>query len=300
MGRVARRVDAIASQKFQSCDNIQVMAPSSQADGPVERLPIWLTICQSYGIVFRNLGVFMALAILPLVLTFIVQELSREVVESFDWPSRVRLLIEEPFRWLFWAVFAVAWHRYALLGRRDTAVWIQFRVGWREIRYLFYSAVIAIPLLGARIPMMILIQNLQELPAPTALWLTLIALLAIGIGLVVLIRFSFIFPSVSVERPSGFGRAWKETSGSSWQIFCVTFLASIPIGIVDRLLREVTLAMEPAVTRLGGSYFDNILGQWMLATVMAQLIFTFLFTAVLVSSLSLAFKDRTKWAPGAL
>ena len=56
--------------------------------------------------------------------------------------------------------------------------------------------------------------------------------------------------------------------------------------------------MEPAVTRLGGSYFDNILGQWMLAAVMAQLIFTFLFTAVLVSALSLAFKDRTKWAPG--
>lgn len=261
------------------------------------RLPVCATIRQSYVLVFHNLGVFLALGMLPIVLTFIVQELSRELVENFDWPRRVRLLIEEPFRWLFWTVFAVAWHRYALLGQRDTTNWIQFRVGWREIRYLFYSAVMAIPLLGARVPMMILIQDLQELPISTALWLMLIALLAIGLGLTVLIRFSFIFPSLSIERPSGFGRAWKETSRSGWRIFWITFLASIPIGIVDRLLREVTLAMEPAVTRLGGSYFDNILGQWMLATLIAQLIFTFLFTAVLTTALSLAFKDRTNWTP---
>jgi hypothetical protein len=241
---------------------------------------------------------FFALALLPMVLTFIVQELSREAVAYWDWPQRVRLLLEEPFRWLSWTVFAVAWHRFALLGQRDTSAWVQIHVGWREIRYLLYSAAIAVPLLGARIPTIVLIQNLQELSISTALSLALIALMAIGLGLVVLIRFSFIFPSVSVERPTGFRRAWKETSGSGWRIFCTTFLASIPIGVVDRLLREVTLAMEPAVTRLGGSYFDNLLGRWMLGTTAAQLIFTFLFTAVLVSALSLAFKDRTKWAPG--
>ena len=122
--------------------------------------------------------------------------------------------------------------------------------------------------------------------------------LVVLIILAVLIRFSFIFTSVSVERPTGFRRAWKETSGSGRRIFWVTFLASIPIGVIDRLLREITLAMEPAVTRLGGSYFDNMLGRWMLGTLTAQLIFTFLFTAVLVSALSLVFKDRTKWAPG--
>ncbi len=271
---------------------------SSQVDDPGDRLPVWLTIRQSYGIVFRNLGVFMALALLPIVLTFTIQEISRELVIHWEWPRRVRLLLEEPFRWLFWTVFAVAWHRYALLGQRDTTAWIQFRVGWREIRYLFYSAVVAIPLLGARVPTMMLIQNLQELSAATALWLSLMALMAIGLGLVALIRFSFIFPSVSVERPTGFRRAWKETSGAGWRIFWVTFLASIPIGVIDRLLREVTLAMEPAVTRLGGGYSDNMLGRWMLGTQLAQLIFTFLFTAILVSALSLAFKDRTKWAPG--
>lgn len=274
------------------------MPGTSQTSSAIDRLPIWLTIRQSYGIVFRNLGVFLALALLPIALTFLIQELSREVVAYWDWPRRIRLLLEEPFRWLFWTVFAVAWHRYALLGQRDTTAWIQFRVGWREIRYLFYSAVVAIPLLGARVPSMVLIQNLQELSASTALWLSLMALMAIGLGLVVLIRFSFIFPSVSVERPTGFRRAWKETSGSGWRIFWTTFLASIPIGVIDRLLREITLAMEPGVTRLGGSYFDNLLGRWMLGTTIAQLIFTFLFTAVLVSALSLAFKDRTKWAPG--
>ena len=79
---------------------------------------------------------FFALALLPMVLTFIVQELSREAVAYWDWPYRVRLLLEEPFRWLSWAVFAVAWHRFALLGKRDTSAWVQFHVGWREIRYL--------------------------------------------------------------------------------------------------------------------------------------------------------------------
>ena len=293
---MSKEIGSDSSKCANICDVATQAQPESEND--TDRLPIWSTIGRSYGIVFRNLGVFLALALLPIALTLIVQETSREIVGYLDWPKRVRLLLEEPFRWLFWTVFAVAWHRYVLLGQRDTTAWIQFRVGWREIRYLCYSAVVSIPLLGARVPTMVLIHNLQEFSAWTALMLSLIALMIIGLGIVVLIRFSFIFPSVSVDRPTGFHRSWKETRSSGWRIFGTTFLASIPIGVVDRLLREVTLAMEPGVAMLGGGYFDNLLGRWMLATLVTQLIFTFLFVAVLVSALSLAFRDRTKWAPG--
>jgi hypothetical protein len=257
------------------------------------KLPVWRTIARAWAIVFRRLNIFIALAAIPMALTWVIQFVGADIVASWQLPDRVRIVIEEPFRWVFWTVFSVAWHRYALLGHRDSRRMFQFQLGPREFKFMAYGAVLAIPLLLARVPLLYFGDQAADLPVP---YLILVLLLVVA-GITVGIRFSFIFPSVSVERRTGLKQAWGETSGSGWRIFWASFLASIPLGVADRLARELVMMMEPIVARSGQSAWENPLGHWMIGLSIAQLILTFFFTAVLVSVLCIAFRRQTDWEP---
>ena len=259
------------------------------------KLPVWRTIARSWAIVFRRLNIFIALAAIPMALTWVVQFIGADLVETWQLPDRVRIVIEEPFRWVFWTVFSVAWHRYALLGHRDSRAVFQFQLGPREFKFMAYGAVLAIPLLLARVSLLYFGDQAGDLPVP---YLILVLVLVIA-GITIGIRFSFIFPSVSVERRTGLKQAWGETSGSGWRIFWASFLASIPLGVMDRLARELVMMMEPIVARSGQSAWENPLGHWMIGLSIAQLILTFFFTAVLVSVLCIAFRRQTDWEPPA-
>jgi len=259
------------------------------------KLPVWRTIGRAYAIVFRRMGPFVAIATLPIILTYLIQVAGSEIVSGWDLPGRARIVIEEPFRWIGWTVFSVAWHRYALLGRRDSKKPFQFRFGWREIRFMIYAALLSIPLLLARVPILYYGDKAQNLPPGFLALVLLLTVVGIGLG----IRFSFIFPSVSVERRTGFKQSWRETKGSGWRIFAASFIASIPLGVADRLARELVMMMEPIVARSGQSVWENPLGHWMIGLSIAQLILTFMFTAVLVSVLCIAFRRQTDWQPDA-
>jgi hypothetical protein len=279
------------------------MSETRQADLPRDiredlydgdgKLPVWRTVIRAYAIVFRRLGPFFAIATLPMILTYSVQVVGHEIVEAWDLPGRFRIVIEEPFRWIGWSVFSVAWHRYALLGQRDSTKPLQFQIGWREIRFMLYATILATPLLLARIPILYYGDKAQNLPPAYLLLILVLTVVGIGLG----IRFSFIFPSLSVERRTGFRKSWGETRGSGWRIFWASFLASIPLGVADRLARELVMMMEPIVARSGQSAWENPLGHWMIGLSIAQLILTFFFTAVLVSVLCIAFRRQTDWRP---
>ncbi len=257
------------------------------------KLPVWRTIGRAYAIVFRRFGQFVAIAAIPIVLTYLVQVTGWEIVNGWGLSPRWRIVIEEPFRWLFWVVFSVAWHRYALLGHRDSARPFQFHLGSREVRFMIYAAALAIPLLAARVPLLYHGGDLLKLPPQMLVVVAGLTVIGIWLG----IRFSFIFPSVSVERKTGFRQSWGETKGSGWRIFWASFLASIPLGVADRFARELVMMMEPIIARSGQSAWDNPLGHWMIPLAAAQLILAFLFTAVLVSVLCVAFRRQTDWRP---
>jgi hypothetical protein len=257
------------------------------------KLPVWRTIARAWAIVFRRLNIFIALAAIPMALTWLIQVIGADLVTTWQLPDRARIVIEEPFRWIFWTVFSVAWHRYALLGQRDSKAIFQFRLGAREIRFMLYAAVLAIPLLGARVPLLYFGDKAADLPLPYLILVIVMVIAGITIG----IRFSFVFPSVSVERKTGLKQSWGETRGSGWRIFWASFLASIPLGVADRLARELVMMMEPIVARSGQSAWENPLGHWMIGLSIAQLVLAFFFTAVLVSVLCIAFRRQTDWEP---
>jgi len=260
------------------------------------KLPIWRTIRRAWAIVFRRLGPFVAIATLPMILTFGVQYAGNEIVVAWELNHRWRIVFEEPFKWIGWTVFSVAWHRYALLGQRDSKWPFQFRFGRREIRFMVYGAIVAIPLLLAslvRVPLLYYGAEARNLPVE---YLVLAGLLIV-VGIFVGIRFSFVFPSVSVERRTGLTKSWRETEGNGWRIFLVTFIASMPLAVLDRLARELVIMMQPIVARSGQSAWENPLGHWMIGLSIAQLIFAFLFAAVLISALCIAFRRHTDWQP---
>lgn len=262
------------------------------------KLPVWRTIRRAYAIVFRRLGPFVAIATLPMALTFLVQYIGNEIVVTWELNQRWRIVFEEPFKWIGWTVFSVAWHRYALLGQRDSKLPFQFRFGRREIRFMAYGALVAIPLLLAwlvRVPLLYYGEKARDLPIEYQVFVAILIVLGIFLG----IRFSFLFPSVSVERRTGLKQAWRETLGNGWRIFLATFLASMPLAVLDRLARELVIMMQPIVARTGQSAWENPLGHWMIGLSFAQLVFSFLFAAVLISALCIAFRRHTGWEPPA-
>ncbi len=191
--------------------------------GKISKLPVWSTIVRAYGLVFANLGAFAALAALPVALSYLVLLAGDGLAAKFELHTLVRLLLEQPLRWLFWIAFAVAWHRYVLLGRPQDRRWLGFRFGRRELNFFLYAFLLALPFVIAFVPLFVVPPLLQK-----SHWTTQFGVMS-GVGLVMLaifacgfflsVRFSFILPSVSVDRESGLDTAWAETRGAGWRIF---------------------------------------------------------------------------------
>ncbi len=263
---------------------------TAMTTGEGGKLPVWSTIGRAYRLVFANITAFAALAALPLGLSYLVLLAGDGLAARLELHTLVRLLLEQPLRWLFWIAFAVAWHRYVLLGRPQDRRWLGFRFGRREARFFFYALLLALPFVVAFLPLFIVPPLLQK-----SHWTVQAGAMA-GVGLVMLaifaggffcsVRFSFILPSISVDRTGGLETAWAETSGSGWRIFAATMLGAIPLGVVDQLLRALVIELGELPALLALLPF-------------VQLVTSFLFTAILVSILSLAFRARSGWKPDA-
>jgi hypothetical protein len=292
------------SDRAESFADICVIMPlKTKADGAMTvgngtKLPVWSTIGRAYGLVFANLAAFAALAALPVGLSYLVLLAGDSLAARLELHILARLLLEQPLRWLFWIVFAVAWHRYVLLGRPQDRRWLGFRFGRRELRFFLYALALALPFVVAFLPLFIVPPLLQK-----SHWTTQLGAMS-GVGLVMLVifaggfflsvRFSFILPSVSVDRPAGLDTAWAETRGSGWRIFAATMLGAIPLGVLDQLLRALIIELGGRLAA-GGTGLRALLA----ALPFGQLLISFLFTAILVSILSLAFRARSGWQPPA-
>ena len=91
------------------------------------------TVGEAFRLTFRNFRTMLGLALAPMVLAVLLPAVMRLDLESMA--SEELLVIHALARLFLLSVFAVAWHRYLLLGTRDTAAPIQFWPGIRDVKY---------------------------------------------------------------------------------------------------------------------------------------------------------------------
>jgi len=213
------------------------------------KLPVRQTVRDSYAIVARNLGQFVRICwvwVLIMVPVYAALDWLEETwpAESatqatYHWMRAIAAALPSPVDLPFLASIAVAWHRLVLREERVTqAAYIRLDgVVWR---YVFYGFAFLLLERGTLVISSFLVQNLAfESDFPTRLLIELLAEptsagTAMAVGLLVLPRLSLVMPAVAVGERLSLRQAWRITHGNTLRLGVATALCMLP---------AVTLAM---------------------------------------------------------
>ena len=279
------------------------------------KFPVWRTVGKAYALVFGNLGTFFPLAVIPIAVSFLplVAEIAGLVtrppvpfvppipdptgppvqfsvrMDTDSWILVVYLIVA-----ISWVVFLVSWHRFVLLGHRDTRSPVQFRLGRREVRFILYGLLFVITgMILWLIFGMVLFFTLGPTGFPPSffeMFINLILLFLLNFALVflVLAPFLLLFPAVAVDSDTGLRTAWKQGRGLRWRLFWVVSVASIPFFILMQFMWFMW--------SLGGLPVEFLEAASVLTRVAQNFVY-FLASAVGATILSMAFGWQTQWSP---
>lgn len=261
------------------------------------KLPVGRTVNEAYVFVFRNLKPFFTLATIPIILTIILflVVLARH---GGSIPEDIGLIKLDVWHYLgslanqfIWSVFAVSWHRYYLLGRRDTVGPIQFHVGRRELRFFFYDLIFIVPLIAVT-TYLITVSMVIESSGNVNLGLLFSSLAVMFIILFLWARCLLIFPAVAVEDDKGLTIAWTQRRGTTWRLTAAFLVASIPLIILGALIEFLNGVFDVSAQ-------SNSIISWTFNVVVAtgQNIVSFLLVTVEITVLSMAFCHNSDWVP---
>ena len=280
--------------------------PPSQ---PVRKLPIAETIGEAYRSVFNNLAAWLQITVGPVLLAVAIAVIERALfgsglaeraVLNSESPEAITTLVQAV--WLVtvledfiacipYVFFAVAWHRFVLLGERPTFALNVLRPERRHMKFylyiilliMFYSlatAFIAVSILS------IITTTSDGAEVAVFLVILLLFLLFVFISIYVNVRLQFVFPALAVDEQYGFGDSWRNTCGQAWRLLLVLVCCFLPLLFVGIALSAPLLgAMSNTVLFFISPFIISAIG--------------LLATAVCVSAISIAFRTCTGWIPPA-
>lgn len=150
--------------------------------------------------------------------------------------------------------FKVAWLRYALLGPDHQPVRIGYRFGDREIRFLGYTIVLYLALFAVLIAVgtlgsLVAVSMQSEGP------MLMVMLVGIGLTIWLAARLYFRFPSLAMDLPGGFTRAWAESRGQAFKLLVLTamvaLLFKVPAFLIVQLFAGLPIVGLVLVVAIG-------------------------------------------------
>ncbi len=274
----------------------------------IRKLRIGATFVEAYSLVFSQLGLVIKAAAIPYMITMVLAVASlRAQADPNLW--RIAPLVILGF--LPYTLFGVSWHRLTLLGPRVSpprAALSWNRRHWRFIGYCYAITAIGYALIfGASLLIALLTLPLVGSDASTD-WTSMrvivmfVNMLAGGIGfLYLMMRYSFVFPAVAVDEAYGLGNTWNHTRGQGFRLMGLMILTSLPMVVVAWILGLILgLLLTDGVNMMTGTMMEGFVE----ANFIPLLIFhaitnlpNYLLMAVIVSSISIAFRNCTGWVP---
>lgn len=251
----------------------------------IQKLPVFQTAVQTYTEVFSSLPNLAKAAALPFAIS-----LGIGLVTQGGQPSMEHVLLLSLLNLLPEAYFGVAWNRYVLLGAERATPRTLPSLAPRHWRFLQYAVLMlfltALPLAGIASEFQPLLkadgEPSPELRAEVALnMMPFFALLIVAIALV--LRFSFVFPAVSVDERYGLVDSWRHTRGQLLRLFFGLLLLMFPMAIVSFMVAAM-FAGDPT-------------NQPGLASLVASLAVNYVILALYFAFLSTAFRECTGWVP---
>jgi hypothetical protein len=225
-------------------------------------LRVYETVGAAFRLTFRNFRVMLGLALLPMVLAVLLPSVMRLDVEESISPELH--MIHAVVRLFLLSVFAVAWHRYLLLGKRDTSVALQFWPGFRDVRYFGRLALFLLPQ-----------EVFLAVAQPTNLFPVFLLLLA---TIIAISPFALAFPAIALETYTGLGASRRFLQGATLQLVGAIFISFV--GIIVLLFMFVGILGPLLLVNFGPgamfSFFNAL---------------TFLTAAIPIAVLSVAYRS---------
>lgn len=286
-------------------------APPTQ---PVTNLPVWDTVAAAYRSVLQdNVQHLPRAAVGPLVLSLLIGLIEPALSPATGGasgteaagPNVLLSIVLSILGTVPYVLFGVAWHRLVLLGPQVAAPNTVPRWERRHWAFFGYSLLVSAVFLG-----MILVAwligglfgggpldlsgNVPAEPAPGPALMALTLLLVVGFtALTVMMRLSFVFPAVAVDERYSLGDAWRQTKGQGLRLLGAMILASLPfflgIQILGGILGDAVQSTQGANSAGGGLDFALLL--------LVSIVVGYVWTAIGVSLLSIAFRTCSGWIP---
>ncbi len=281
------------------------MIQSAPPPQPVRELPIADTINEAYRSVLGNFGAWFRIMLGPAVLAVPMAAIGQMMIQAEQvqlaesgltgpeaataflqaaWPG---LLIGNLLSLIPYVFFAVAWHRFLLLGEQPgspaAAVW----PAARHFRFYLFTLllIVVVAIAGTFVGLFgaLVAALLSGAAGEGALQLPLF-LLIFMITLYVAARLQFAFPAMAVDEHYGFLDSWRNTRGQGWRFLFVLSCCFLPPLFFSLFMTLI----------LGGATGLSILfliNSFILAAI------GLLATAVVISAVTIAFRTCTGWIP---
>lgn len=211
-------------------------------------LPILEIAGDAYRLLLGNPAAFLAALVVPLAIELVATwafwttygpEMARLAMSGGGEIAQPGMFFLRMFLLLLvlliaYSLFAVAWHRFALLGPSDAPRLVPAVQG-RHVRFLLMTYGVSL--------LIALIAFLLIIPLGVLKIQSQIVLILVGLGLVLIFtRWQLAFPAIAVDRPLGLGGAWRASRGHTLRLFWLFLLTVLPLAaarwIVDKLFEE--------------------------------------------------------------
>lgn len=249
----------------------------------MSKISVGGTITNALNFTNQHSSTLLRIAIIPLLLAALIALIvvTSDVVLYRTDPNNFVSSVGDMLTLIVTVPFITAWHRVTLLGRVGAEGSISYAFRFSEIVYIGYLCVVfAIPLGSVLIIALVIGGILYGGGAIGALWLffNVLLLVAIVFSFVVWVRFSLVFPSVSVGARMGLSQAWNASRGNGWRILWVFLVVSLPLFVIRTILE-----------------FVGVQGTWTIIERLLILPVELYFLAVFISALSMIFRQITNY-----
>ncbi len=272
----------------------------SPPETAVQTLPVLSSIKETLTAVFGYPALFLKAVALPLLLSFVLG-LFWDLLSGLE--SVILDLSAFYIDLIPYAVFGVAWHRLTLLGPDAGRPSVLPQPNRRHVIFFLSAAIVTsiyhLPLRATEIA----VERGMTLHPPDA-----DAVLSVGVVLIVLVfyvgipylmfRFSFVFPAAAVDERYRLRHSWRHTRHQGFRLLLLGGAVGAPAYVLGLLISVQLDAFFGLYDPTRGLSFETIDGVIFAIAAYGLLpALSYVPVALVVASISLAFRTLTGWVP---
>lgn len=263
-------------------------SPTPQRFGGGPPLPIVEILGETWRLLLSQPGAWLRALLVPLAIELAVTyaflslygpSLARMAIAGMgqdDPLVLLRLVGMQLCLLIAYVLFAVSWHRFALLGPAEAPRALP-AVQARHVRFLLTTVGLSL-LIGLLVAVPLFVVAAMQIQSS----LVLVGVVVLFVALFV--RWQLVFPAIALDRRMSFSEAWQRTRGNGIRLFWLFFLAILPPGLLNFLLGDLFAPAQGAFMMSGELSVDAAVGY------LASGLVGYLLIALLVGAISGAYR----------